>query len=171
MNSKIKKLAGKIDLVITDVDGVLTDGGRYFSVDGEKLKKFHVRDGMAVNILLRNKIKTIILTKEKSRITKKWAKDMNVTEVFSGFTDKEKALELISKKYKHSIKNMAYIGDDVNDLQVLSNVGFSGVPNDAVFQAKKIADYVCENKGGEGCFREFSELILLSKFASKTKWY
>ena len=171
MNTKIKRIAKKVDLLITDVDGVLTDGGRYYSDEGEKLKRFHVRDGMAVNILLRNKIKTIILTKEKSSITKKWAKDMNVTEVFSGFTEKEKALELISKKYKISIGNMAYIGDDVNDLQVLRDVGFSGVPNDAVFQAKKIADHVCKNKGGEGCFREFCDLILLSKFASKTKWY
>ena len=90
MNTKIKRIAKKVDLLITDVDGVLTDGGRYYSDEGEKLKRFHVRDGMAVNILLRNKIKTIILTKEKSSITKKWAKVMNVTEVFSGFTEKEK---------------------------------------------------------------------------------
>ena len=92
MNTKIKRIAKKVDLLITDVDGVITDGGRYYSDEGEKLKRFHVRDGMAVTILLRNKIKTIILTKEKSSITKKWAKDMNVTEVFSGFTEKEKAL-------------------------------------------------------------------------------
>jgi len=171
MNIEMKRIAKKIDLVITDVDGVLTDGGRYYSDQGEKLKKFHVRDGMGINILLRNKIKTIILTKEKSGITKKWANDMNVEEVFSGYANKEKALELISKKYKMQLKNMAYIGDDVNDLQVLKQIGFAAVPNDAVFQAKKTADYICKNRGGHGCFREFSDLILQAKFGNKTKWY
>ncbi len=151
--TQIKKLAKKINLIVTDVDGVLTDGGRYYSKDGEILKKFHVRDGMSVNILLRNKIKTIILTKEKSPITQKWAKD------------------IICKKYKTNLENIAYIGDDVNDLIALKKVGLSAVPNDAVFQVKKIANYICKNKSGNACFREFADLILLSKFSSKTKWY
>ena len=81
-NLKIKQKCKKIKLLLTDVDGVLTDGGRYYSKEGEVLKKFHVRDGMGVNILLRNNIKTIILTKEKSMITKKWAKDMNISQVY-----------------------------------------------------------------------------------------
>ena len=171
MTTKIKNIAKKINLVVTDVDGVLTDGGRYYSDKGEISKKFHVRDGMAVNILLRNKIKTLILTKEISSITKKWAKDMNVTQVYSGYTKKEMALKLICKKYKASPDNVAYIGDDVNDLTVLKNVGLSAAPYDAVSQVKKIADYRCKNKGGNGCFREFADLILMSKFSSKTKWY
>lgn len=171
MNQKFKQLAKKINFIITDVDGVLTDGGRYYSKDGEVLKKFHVRDGMAVNILLRNKIKTIILTKENSPITKKWAKDMNITNVYSGVQQKEKVLKSICKKYKTSLENIAYIGDDVNDLGTLNEVGLSAVPNDAVFQAKKIAKYICKNKSGDACFRELADLILLSQFSSKTKWY
>jgi YrbI family 3-deoxy-D-manno-octulosonate 8-phosphate phosphatase len=169
--TQIKKLAKKINLIVTDVDGVLTDGGRYYSKDGEILKKFHVRDGMSVNILLRNKIKTIILTKEKSPITQKWAKDMNVTQVYSGVLKKEETLKIICKKYKTNLENIAYIGDDVNDLIALKKVGLSAVPNDAVFQVKKIANYICKNKSGNACFREFADLILLSKFSSKTKWY
>ena len=94
------KKCKKIKLVLTDVDGVLTDGGRYYSKDGEILKKFHVKDGMGVNILLRNNIKTIILTKEKSAITKKWAKDMNIFEVYSGLTKKELVLEKFVKNIK-----------------------------------------------------------------------
>ena len=167
-NLKIKQKCKKIKLLLTDVDGVLTDGGRYYSKEGEVLKKFHVRDGMGVNILLRNNIKTIILTKEKSMITKKWAKDMNISQVYSGFTKKERALTQICKKYKVSLKEIAFIGDDVNDLEVLKKVAFSAVPNDAVIQAKKIADYTCKSSGGKGCFREISDLILLSKFSSKT---
>ena len=166
-NLKIKQKCKKVKLLITDVDGVLTDGGRYYSKEGEVLKKFHVRDGMGVNILLRNNIKTIILTKEKSMITKKWAKDMNISQVYSGFTKKERALTQICKKYKVSLKEIAFIGDDVNDLEVLKKVAFSAVPNDAVIQVKKIADYICKASGGKGCFREMSDLILLSKFSYK----
>ena len=167
-NLKIKQKCKKIKLLLTDVDGVLTDGGRYYSKEGEVLKKFHVRDGMGVNILLRNNIKTIILTKEKSMITKKWAKDMNISQVYGGFTKKEKALTQICKKYKVSLKEIAFIGDDTNDLEALKKVAFSAVPNDAVVQVKKIADYICKASGGKGCFREISDLILLSKFSHKT---
>ena len=166
-NLKIKQKCKKVKLLITDVDGVLTDGGRYYSKEGEVLKKFHVRDGMGVNILLRNNIKTIILTKEKSMITKKWAKDMNISQVYSGFTKKELALTQICKKYKVSLKEIAFIGDDTNDLEALKKVAFSAVPNDAVVQVKKIADYICKASGGKGCFREISDLILLSKFSYK----
>ena len=166
-NLKIKQKCKKVKLLITDVDGVLTDGGRYYSKEGEVLKKFHVRDGMGVNILLRNNIKTIILTKEKSMITKKWAKDMNISQVYSGFTKKELALTQICKKYKVSLKEIAFIGDDTNDIEALKKVAFSAVPNDAVVQVKKIADYICKASGGKGCFREISDLILLSKFSYK----
>ena len=171
MDLKIKKLAKKIKIILTDVDGVLTDGGRYYSGTGEQLKKFHVRDGMAVNILLRNNIKTLILTKEKSSITKKWAKDMNVTQVFAGYAKKENALNLICKKYKVSLENLAYIGDDVNDLNVLRKVGLSAAPKNADSQVKKIVNFTCKNKAGDACFREFIEIILFSKYSSDIKWY
>ena len=167
MKQKIEKCKS-IKCILTDVDGVLTDGGRYFSANGEKMKKFHVRDGMAINILLRNNIRTVILTKEKSMITKKWAKDMNISQVYGGFTKKEQALTQICKKYKVSLKEIAFIGDDTNDLEALKKVAFSAVPNDAVVQVKKIADYICKASGGKGCFREISDLILLSKFSHKT---
>lgn len=170
-NLKIKQKCKNIKLVATDVDGVLTDGGRYYYKKGEILKKFHVRDGMGINILLRNNIRTIILTKEKSMITRKWAKEMNISKVYEGFVKKELALTQICKKYNITLKNIAFIGDDVNDLEVLKKVGLSAVPNDAVMQAKQIADYTCETKGGEGCFRELVDVILLAKFLSKTKWY
>ena len=83
MKQKIEKCKS-IKCILTDVDGVLTDGGRYFSANGEKMKKFHVRDGMAINILLRNNINTIIVTKEESSIVKNWSQEMNVKETFMG---------------------------------------------------------------------------------------
>ena len=78
----------KIKIILTDVDGVLTDGGMYYSDKGDILKKFHVRDGMGVNILLRNKIPTVIVTKEKNVVVKKWGEKMNVTLILDGIKEK-----------------------------------------------------------------------------------
>ena len=104
ITSIIKNKCKNIKIILTDVDGVLTDGGRYYSEKGETLKKFHVRDGMGVNILLRNGIKTIIVTKENSKITKKWAKEMNVTKVISGSIKKEAELSKICQEFNVSKK-------------------------------------------------------------------
>jgi YrbI family 3-deoxy-D-manno-octulosonate 8-phosphate phosphatase len=161
----------KIKLVLTDVDGVLTDGGRYFSEKGEIVKKFHVRDGMGINILLRNGIQTAIVTKENSKIVKKWAKEMNVSKIYSGIKNKEKELEKICKYYKVLPSEIAFIGDDVNDIELMKKVGFSATPFDGILQAKKIVNYVCKASGGNGVLREMIDLILEEKFSNKTNWY
>ena len=161
----------KIKLVITDVDGVLTDGGRYYDKKGESIKKFHTRDGMGINLLLRNKIPTIILTKEKSLIVKKWAKDMNITSLYWGAIKKELELPKIIKKFSVKKSEIIFIGDDVNDLNLIEEVGFSACPNDANSNIISSVDYICTKKGGEGCFREISDMILSAKFPQKKKWY
>jgi 3-deoxy-D-manno-octulosonate 8-phosphate phosphatase (KDO 8-P phosphatase) len=171
INLSIKNKCKKIKIILTDVDGVLTDGGRYYSEKGEILKKFHVRDGMGVNILLRNGIKTIIVTKENSKITKKWAKDMNVTKIISGSLKKENELVKICKIFKLSPTQIAYIGDDVNDIGLLKKVGFSATTNDADNMIKENVDYVCTKDGGNGAFREISDIIFKEKFSSKKKLY
>ena len=104
----------KIKLILTDVDGVLTDGGRYFSENGEIFKKFHVRDGMAVNILLRNNIKTVIVTKESSKIVKKWGKEMNVNKIFSNSVKKESKLRTICTQYKLKPNQIASTSTTIN---------------------------------------------------------
>jgi YrbI family 3-deoxy-D-manno-octulosonate 8-phosphate phosphatase len=161
----------KIKLVLTDVDGVLTDGGRYFSEKGEIIKRFHVRDGMGINILLRNEIQTAIITKENSKIVKKWAKEMNVSKTYSGIKNKEKELEKICKYYKVLPSEIAFIGDDVNDIKLMKKIGFSATPFDGILQAKKIANYICKTSGGNGALREIIDLILEEKFSNKTNWY
>ncbi|MAR14822.1 MAG: 3-deoxy-D-manno-octulosonate 8-phosphate phosphatase [Chloroflexi bacterium] len=171
ITSIIKNKCKNIKIILTDVDGVLTDGGRYYSEKGETLKKFHVRDGMGVNILLRNGIKTIIVTKENSKITKKWAKEMNVTKVISGSIKKEAELSKICREFNVSKKELAYIGDDVNDSNLLQLVGFSAVPNDANENIKKNVDYVCIKNGGNGAFREIVDIIFKEKFSNKRKMY
>ena len=171
MKKLLKNKCKKIKLVLTDVDGVLTDGGRYYSEKGEIMKKFHVRDGMGINILLRNGISTVIVTKENSKIVKKWAKEMNVSKTYSGIKNKEKELEKICKFYKILPDEVAFIGDDVNDIELMKKVGFSVTPSDGILQAKKIANYVCTTSGGNGALREMIDLILKEKFADKTNFY
>lgn len=171
MQKPLKLKCQKIRLVITDVDGVLTDGGRYYSDSEEIFKRFHVRDGMGVNLLLRNEVDTVIITKEISKIVSYWAKSMNVSKVYSGVKIKERELEKICKLYKLTPSNIAFIGDDVNDLELMKRVGFSATPSDGIDQAKKVADYVCKFPGGYGAFREVADLILKEKFPNKTKWY
>ena len=134
MNDKVTEAAARIKLLISDVDGVLTDGGRYYTKNGEVEKKFDNRDGMGVNVLLRNKIKTVIVTKETSQIVKKWAKEMNITHVFNGVVKKESILFKICKNFKVSPQEIAYIGDDINDLELMKKVGFSGLQ----FQVHKL---------------------------------
>jgi len=161
----------KIKLIATDVDGVLTDGGRYYSEKGEVMKKFHVRDGMGINILLRNKIKTIIITKENSKIVKKWAKDVNVTKVYSNVIQKESLIKQITKEFSIKPSEIAYIGDDVNDIGIAKKVGLSATPKDGIIGMKKITHYVCTLGGGQGAFRELSDLILTQKFNKNVIWY
>ena len=171
MNKSIKIKSKKIKLVLTDVDGVLTDGSRYYSEKNEVFKKFHVRDGMGINLLLRNNIKTVIVTKEISKIVDFWAKSMNVDKVFSGIKIKENELEKILKLYKILPSEIAFIGDDVNDIELMKKVGLSGCPNDGIQLAKRNSDYVCKLSGGKGAFREFGDMILMSKYPNKKKWY
>ena len=171
MKKSLKSKCKKIKLVLTDVDGVLTDGGRYFSEKGEIVKRFHVRDGMGINILLRNGIQTAIVTKENSKIVKKWAKEMNVSKTYSGIKIKEKELKKICKYYKVLPSEIAFIGDDVNDMELMKKVGFSATPSDGILQAKKIVNYICKTSGGNGALREMIDLILKEKFSNKTNWY
>ena len=161
----------KIKIVLTDVDGVLTDGSRYYSEKEEVIKKFHVRDSMGINLLLRNEIKTIIITKENSLIVKKWSKEMNVSKLLMRIKNKESELPKICKFYKIRKNEIAYIGDDVNDIDLLTKVGFSACPQDSIDKVKKVVDYVCGLDGGKGAFREIADLILSIKFPNKKKWY
>jgi YrbI family 3-deoxy-D-manno-octulosonate 8-phosphate phosphatase len=162
MNKNILNRAKKIKLVITDVDGVLTDGGMYYTANGDIMKRFHARDGMGVTLLRKNNIPTIIITKEKTSMVKKWAKRMKIKKLFDGVQQKEKILDMVCAQFNVTQNEIAFIGDDVNDVELLKEVGFSAVPNDAILIAKNNSNYICEKKGGEGAFREMAEIILLA---------
>ena len=159
----ISEKCKKIKIVLTDVDGVLTDGGMYYSKDGDIMKKFHTRDGMGVTLLRKNSIPTIIITKEKTPMVKKWSSKMKIKKLYDGIVDKESMIEVISKEFHVKAEEMAYIGDDINDIKLLELVGFSVSPKDGIEFVRKKCDYICKKNGGEGVFREVADLILKSK--------
>ena len=149
----------KIKLFAMDVDGVLTDGGMFYSEAGEVLKKFNTRDGMGIELLRKNGIIPAIITKEKSEIVLKRAEKLKVEEVYIGVEDKLEVVKRLIKKYNLSFELVVYIGDDINDIPLLKKVGLSCCPFDAVDEVKKIANYVCKTKGGEGAVREVVDII------------
>lgn len=163
MNSELSQRFKKIRLVITDVDGVLTDGGMYYTNKGDVMKRFFVRDGMGVTLLKKTNIPTLIITKEKTEMTRQWAKKMKISKLYEGVIQKEKIFENICKKFKVKPEQVAYIGDDVNDIELLRIVGLAVVPNDAINEIKKICHYKCKTNSGHGAFREMVDLILLKQ--------
>lgn len=162
MVSKIKNKLKKIKLVLTDVDGVLTDGGMYYSETGEFMKKFNTRDSMGMELLLNINIKTVFVTRENSKIVKKRIKKIRIADLYSGILDKSKLLPIILEKYGVKSNEIAYIGDDVNDIEIMKLVGFSVTPLDGNYEVKNISDYVCNVNGGNGAFRELADLIIKS---------
>lgn len=163
MNKSLIKKLQQIKVVLTDVDGVLTDGGMYYSKDGDTMKRFFTRDGMGVTLLRKINIPTIIITKEKNEIITQWAKKMNVEKLYDGIISKESILKEIETNFGVTSSEVSYIGDDVNDLGLLKLVGFSAVPSDGISEAKKISSYVCSQNGGYGAFRELVDQIILAK--------
>ena len=160
-NEHLRSKIEKIKIVVTDNDGVLTDTGVYFSAKGEELKRFSIRDGMGVERLRKHsKIETIIITGEISGSVKKRAEKLKITEYYLGVDDKLKVIEEIKRKNHIEEENIAFIGDDVNDYEIMKVAGFTGTPADGTVYIKDIANYVCIDKSGNGAFREFAVLII-----------
>lgn len=157
----LREKAAKIKLLLTDCDGVLTDNGVYYTDEGEKMKRFSIRDGMGVERLRKLcGIETGIVTGEISPSVKKRADKLKISELHLGIKDKAGVLAEIQERKTLQAEQVAYIGDDVNDLAIMQGVGFTACPADAMKQVSKQVDYVCETKGGHGAFREFAEYII-----------
>jgi len=154
-----------IKCLITDSDGVLTDGGMYYSESGDELKKFNTKDGMGFCLLREVGIITGIITGENVEMVRRRAEKMKLDKVYLGVADKMKALDEICAKYKLKYEEIAYIGDDINDMEVIKTVGFGCAVRDGMQCVKSAADYVTDAKGGRGAVREVVELILNAKKA------
>src|ERR1700749_2209001 len=160
MKDILQQKAVRIKLLITDCDGVLTDGGVYYGDNGEHLKKFNIRDGMGVERLRKlTGIETAIITGEKSPSLVQRAQKLQITELHLLAKDKTAVLNEILYRLQLEPEEVAYIGDDYNDLDIMKMVGFTASPSDALPFIRSRVDHVCESKGGEGCFREFANLI------------
>jgi len=160
----LKRKANHIKFLLTDSDGVLTDTGVYYSAGGEELKRFSIRDGMGVERLRKfTGIETGIITGELSESVLRRAEKLHISDMHAGCKDKAAELEKILVLKNLMPEQVAFIGDDTNDLEIISRVGLSACPADAFPEVKNCADFVCENKGGNGAFREFAEFIILSQ--------
>jgi YrbI family 3-deoxy-D-manno-octulosonate 8-phosphate phosphatase len=154
-----------IKLFAMDVDGVLTDAGMYYSENGDELKKFNTRDGKGIELLRNADIKTAIITSENTEIVKRRAQKLKIDFVYQGVQNKLETVEQLCNQLQVSLCDVAYIGDDINDVPLLKKVGFSACPKNAMRQNKDIAKYICLLNGGEGCVREFIEEVILSSIS------
>ena len=148
----------KIKLLVMDVDGTLTDGKIYMGENGEVMKAFNVRDGYAIaHMLPEMGIIPVIITGRKSKIVKNRAKELGITEFYQGVGDKLTQLKMVAEKYNAAPEQIAYIGDDLNDLECIEYCGVTACPSDAVEEVKRRVTYVCKVNGGEGTVREFCD--------------
>ena len=160
INNK-KPNINNIKIVLSDVDGVLTDGGMYYTESGDEIKKFCVYDGMAFKILQDHGYKVGIITTEDMNLNRRRAKKLNLDYDFHGINDKLTVIKKLCEKEKINIKQVAYIGDDINCFELLSNVGIAACPLNAVDKIKNIAGIIHLNKvGGDGVFREFINYLI-----------
>lgn len=147
-------------LILTDIDGVWTDGGMFYDQKGNELKKFNTSDSAGVLFLQLLKIPVGIVTGEKTNIVKNRAKKLNIDFLFQDVKDKLLIVQQLCNELNIDIKDVAYIGDDINDYKLLKSVGISAAPKNAPSYIKEVVGFVTKNKGGEGAFREFVEHII-----------
>jgi len=152
-----------IKLIAMDVDGVLTNGEIVMSSSGEEIKSFSVHDGVGIKMAHLAGMMTAVITGRSSPVVLKRAKELGVTDVYQDVADKELVLENLIEKYKLKDYQVAYIGDDINDLKIMRRVGLKIATLNAVREVKDIADFITEFEGGRGAVRDAINAILEKK--------
>ena len=146
----------KIKLLVMDVDGTLTDGKIYMGNNGEVMKAFDVKDGCGIkDVLPTLGITPVIITGRVSQIVENRAKEIGITELHQGVRDKLAVLKEVAEKYAATPDEIAYIGDDINDLDCIEYCGVTASPADAVEEVRQKVSFVCQNDGGKGAVRDF----------------
>ena len=153
----------KVRLVATDVDGCLTDGGMYYSQQGDELKRFNAKDGHGFGLLREAGCLCAIITAENTEIVSRRAAKLGITELHQGARDKVSAMESMLEKHGIAWDEVAYLGDDTLDLELLRHVGVSACPSDAVQEVSAAVDVVLESVGGAGVFRELAEMVISAR--------
>ena len=149
-----------IRCLVLDVDGVLTKGEITYTSSGEELKTFHAKDGMGLAIAHAMGLQTAIITGRTSPIVERRAKELKISHLQMGSHNKSAGLQVVLDTLQVEPQEVAYMGDDLNDLGVMSRVGLAMTPQDGVPEIKDIAHYICQANGGEGAVREAVEYIL-----------
>jgi len=158
--------ARQIKLLVLDVDGVLTNGQLLFGVDGEMVKVFHTHDGLGIAAAHGAGLKTAIITGRKSEMVSYRGKELGISHVFQGVRDKVKVIEELAAQNELSLDEVAFVGDDLNDLAVMAKVGLACAVANAVAEVKTAAHFVSCRQGGSGAVRDVIELIL----KAQNKW-
>lgn len=158
--SELYALLSQVKLLVLDVDGVLTDGGLYFTENGEELKKFNVKDGMGIKLLQKAGIEVAIISASNSTAILHRARKLGIKYAFIGTENKLETLETLCNKLELSFSQVAHIGDDVNDLPIFQAIGIPLTVADAMPINRAKARYVTQNPGGRGAVREVCDLIL-----------
>ena len=164
----IKNKAQQIKLVIFDVDGVLTDGMLNYGCDGELFKQFNVKDGVGIKLLQQYNVDVAIITAKDSKPLKQRVDDLLIQHAYLGCANKLTAYKELIMRLQLKDHQVAYVGDDVIDLPVMSHVGLSIAVKDAHSFVKKRADYITMTTGGQGVAREVADLILDAQFDLET---
>jgi len=157
---RVQTRARRIRMILTDVDGTLTDGTLTVLPDGEEIKSYHVKDGLGVLLAQLVGLKLGIITGKRSKGLERRAELLKISELHQGVPDKRPVFEAILTRYGLRREEVAYIGDDLGDLAVLRRVGLAAAVADAHPEVKKCAHYVCRSAGGHGAFRELVEFII-----------
>lgn len=153
-------MSAKIRLLVLDVDGTLTDGSIFLDGSGNEFKRFHVRDGMGIHRLRASGVETAILSGRYSASTARRAGELGIHLLFNGVKDKLRLLVELAEKLGMTRDEIAYVGDDLNDLDCIRWVGLGCAPADAVGEVRASARYVAEHPGGYGAVRDVAERIL-----------
>lgn len=149
-----------IKLVLLDVDGTLTDGGIYRGNNGEELKRFNVKDGYVIVNAQKLGIEFGIITGRKSELVEIRSNELKIKYLYQGISEKTVILKEIMQKTGLKKEEIAYMGDDLNDILIMKQSGLTGAPKDAADEVIQIVDFVSEKNGGSGAVREFVEYIL-----------
>jgi len=159
-----------VTLFLSDIDGVLTDGGMYYTEKGDEFKKFQVQDGMGFNILKELGVKVGFVTAESRDLNLRRSQKLALDFYFAGEKDKLTRVSELCRSLNISLKDVAYIGDDRNDFELLQAVGFKACPANARPEIKKIPGiFVTRARGGEGAVREWIDLLIATKRISQTQ--
>ena len=161
---ELQKKAKKIKLVALDMDGTLTDGSINIGGEGELFKRFNAKDGLGITTARRHGLRVAVITGRKGTIVQRRAEELGIAEdVMSGISAKKQALQALAEKYDLSLEEIAFMGDDLNDVPALLAAGLSAAPADAAEDVRQRVSYIAPHNGGQGAVRDLLELILKAR--------